>query len=466
MNPKPNSFSKFIYPFIFDKNNFKNRIEIINSLSIYIRDDESLIWEKVSFPKEDLMPHVAKYLNPEKNEEEPTAIIWKMRADVLQSHKGYGSSLEWNLIRRNICIPFELKCVELILFRVGIGFILFDIEPKEKTDFNVWLDFLHYFRFINGYRDVKILIERKVGSNEKEKFFPEPAGGVSKHPNGEGLFREIIDSILLSCSVNSDQNKWWVDVFIPDQLIPYAALLFESAEENMIPTTIYKVRNFFHSKQTIIPSDEDLSPFHESLLQYTRNQWFLFSLEGSTFVAFNPPENEFFNNTLISHLKEKYLLLYLIVLHQRFCLMKLSAAVSEKWLIGNESKKCQSFQTIQNDLLEFTARGYFTQVMQSAHHHRYYRKWHEIFQLDKLYQEVYDEVQDMHNYLQLQRTQKIENKLNFIAWILGIPAIALAFLDAIGPVSFELAMIVGASALCLGIIVFFIINMHIDKTKS
>jgi cation transport ATPase len=99
------------------------------------------------------------------------------------------------------------------------------------------------------------------------------------------------------------------------------------------------------------------------------------------------------------------------------------------------------------------ARGHFAQVMQREHHHRCYRKWQETFQVEQLYQEVSEEVREMHDYLLMQRTedlkkiaeteakaeadreqaeQKRDQKLNklifFISVLFCFPSLVMAFL--------------------------------------
>jgi hypothetical protein len=48
------------------------------------------------------------------------------------------------------------------------------------------------------------------------------------------------------------------------------------------------------------------------------------------------------------------------------------------------------------------------QAMQRERLHRCYSKWQETFQVDRLYQEVHDEVQEMHDYLLLRRTERLQ----------------------------------------------------------
>jgi len=350
----------------------------------------------------------------------------------LQSPSGLGGSADWFLTLPQKEIPFQLTDVQLSLFRVGVGFLTVSAKPKSQ-EIADWLDFLHSFRFIRGQRGVGLRMERRTGIDQISPFFPQPAGGSEKHPDGKGNFAEIVNAILNTAAIEGDMKggDWWQEVFVPGQLIPFATLYVDGQDisEEAISELLYRVRNFFPSERVIQPAPEDLRLDHPSLLAYAERMWFVFSLEGGAFVAINAPETDFFRRELPSHLRNEYFLLFLLTLHQRFALMSLSQQVSEHWLRGDEGERAKAFERIRDTLLEFTARGYFSQAMQREHHHRVYQRWQEIFQLERLYQEVSDEVREMHEFLQMRQSKKLEERLNFLTFVIGIPALLFGFLS-------------------------------------
>lgn len=323
-------------------------------------------------------------------------------------------------------IAFKFTDAKIALFHIGVGFITFETH-LDSNSIDDWLDFLHFFRFAGGQRGVKLKAERKTGKEQIEPFFPAIAGGTEKHPDGIGTLMDII-SPLLQTSVG---GQWWQEIFIPEQLIPFVALFVddEKLTESQVSELLYCIRNFFPSGREIAPSSEDLSLEHPSLLAYADKMWFVFTQEGGTFVAFNAPETDFFRRELPEHLKSQYFLLFLLTLHQKFALMRLSQEVSEHWLKGSAHERTKVFERIRNDLLDFTARGYFTQVMQREHHHRVYRKLQELFQIEQLYREVSDEVREMHEYLVAEQTKRLEERLNLLAAFIGVPALVFGFLS-------------------------------------
>jgi len=419
---------QFIYPFLFDRVTFERRKDAISKAQW---QSSLCIWRKASFPRDDLLAHVERYLNPPEDIA-PTSLIWEMDANTLQSPSGMGGKADWFLVLSRKEIQFELISVQLSLFRIGVGFLVVYAKPKSD-EVEKWFDFLHYFRFVSGQRGVGLKLKLRTGREEVKSFFPQPAGGVEKHPDGTGMFGEIISAILNTASVEGDpkDENWWKEVFIPGQLIPFAILYIEEKDidDEAIAKLLYRVRNFFPWERIIQPTPEDLKFDHPSLLAYAERMWFVFSLEGGAFVAFNAPKTDFFRRELPVHLQREYFLLFLLPLHQRFTLISLSQRVSENWLSGDERGRIRAFESIRDTLLEFMARGYFSQVMQREHHHRVYRRWQETFQLDRLYQEVSDEVREMHEFLQMRQSERLERRLNFLTFVIGIPALLFSFLS-------------------------------------
>lgn len=465
------SFIKSVYPFLFESEKFKTHVAAVNQAR-WQGLEQIEIWKSASFPEEDFLPHVALYLNPPASEI-PTARLWKMDNNVLISPKGLGNKADWMLLTHSKSIPFTFESVELVLFSIGIGFLT--IQTKPLTDnINDWLDYLHFFRFIKGqkgHRNVHVKAQRRKSFDPQtqepqfEPFFPEIAGGIANHPEGQGLLIEVIDAILQTASPKNETKPWWKEVFVSGHLLPFSVLYVDgSKKENVFPL-LYRVRNFFHSEQFIHPAPEDLLRSHPGLLPYADDQWFVFSLEGGAFVAFDAPKNDFFRINLPTHLRDQYFLLFLLTLHQRFALTRLSQEVSEHWLRGNEDERMRYFKRIRFSLMQFTARGYFIQVVQRENHHRFYRKWQEVLQVERLYQEVNDEVQEMYNDLLLQRSEaeerasrSLERMVAMLGPIIGVTSVVVTFMginlrgitiEKEG-LPIEYALIILVSALLLG----------------
>lgn len=409
------SFVRFVYPFLFDSRSFEAHAAATEQAQWQGQGRGWPVWQPQPFPNDDLLAHVARYLNPPPGML-PTARLWTMCSDALTSPVvGLGARASWTLILPHDEVPFHIEGVQFALFQIGVGFLTIYLHPRT-ADVGAWLNVLHYFRFARGQREVGVKAERHTAQHQSGPFFPLPAGGVAQHPDGNGTFGNILDALLATASQQGATDQWWEEVFVPGQLLPFAALFVDGLPAADVAPLVYRVRNHFHAHQIIHPTSADLDLSDGmSLLPYAEGQWFTFSLDGGAFIACDAPETLYFRDTLPAHLGSAYFLLFLLALHQRFALMMLSNEVAKHWLVGgnqrDEQERATAFAYIRDRLLSFTARGYFAQVMQQEHHHRCYRQWQETLQTERLYREVHDEVHEMQAYVQMRQTEQVQQQL-------------------------------------------------------
>ena len=457
MQVESGSFIFLVYPFLFEEDTFRGREEAFDRAEW---GELGNPWKPQRKVVRDVLKHVGDYLNPPPGAP-VTARMWDLDGNALSSPQGLGGGGDWRLKLKDREIGFRIDEVQLVLFHLGVGLLTLRVRPLSQDGAD-WLDLLHYARFADRAHSGTVRIERRVGIDpvsrapKYEPLFPARCGGAARHPDGQGLLIEVIAGLLEDGRLTSEKpaidgrHGWWREVFVPGQLLPFASLFVRGVPAEEVPPMLFRLQNFFHSRQQLYPSADDLNPRQPGLLAYADRQWFAFSLDGGAFVAFDPPDTPFFRETLPDHLADQYFLLFLLVLHQRFTLMKLSEDVSRHWRVEGEtaatadrhdeySQRERVFRRIRDGLLSFTARGHFVQVMQRQHHHRCYRRWQETFQIAELYAEVDHEVHEMHEYLLLERTEHLaerskclERRLDQIAMILGPPALILGYFDAVG----------------------------------
>jgi hypothetical protein len=460
------SFARFVYPFLFAPETFDGRVAAATKAAWTGRERALPVWGGQRFPEDDLLPHVANYLNREEGGPS-TARLWRMTQNALRSpNGGLGAQADWTLGCTSGPYTLLLNSIQLALFRVGVGFLTIEARPKS-AEVNTWLDFVHFFRYLRRKETVWVEATRRTGPGKMEPFFPEPAGGLAAHPDGGGTFSEIVDAVLRTAALPGETQPWWSEVFVPGQALPYVCLFEDGLDAVERPKRLHQLRNFFHCGQQLRPTVADLRvDDHPRLLQYTDGQWFVFSLDGGAFVAFDAPaDDRFFRDTLPQHIGSTYFLLFLLALHQRFAMMMLSEEVARNWLVGNEPEREASFARIRDTLLAFTARGRFAQVMQQEHHHAVYLRWQETFQVDRLYAEVSDEVREMANYVLVRRTERIaegerrlERRVNQIGLLVGMPALVLTYFSTLGARDWWVGIVAGVGALLVGLGVLWGIN--------
>jgi len=450
---KAKSFAYFVYPFLFDlpdapsperktaNSSSPDPFSIFAGRIAETTLENKRIWTDWGIPVNDLMPHVARFLDPDPKNKKPTGRFWQLSNDVAQ--KLQTNKIVWRMLRgkTGTPIPFTLGgdfLVQLALFRHGVGFITVSAQPVSN-ELDAWLAFLHDFRFMSHRSDVRVCAERETydpGSKQKATAPYNPLNVPLSANDNSFYFIEVIKAFLKASGIGA------TEVFTPGHTLPYTSLFVRGAAENDKPTILHRLRNFFGPEQGSNTSPDDLSPNHAANLAYARDQWFLQTLNGGSFLSFddeNTPGNDFQNNDLTKHTGGVYFCANLLVLYQRFTLARLSERVATKALEDGTDKE---WETIRDDLLDFTARGHFAQAMQSDHHHRYYRKWQEVLQIPQLYEEVRNEVRDMYERAVFRLRQEddkrekreedreklVAKRLSLFGLLFAIPALILAFL--------------------------------------
>lgn len=457
------SFAYFVYPFLFDlaATSVAEDGDAFHALSARIAASEvdgKKLWTDWPVPVNDLLPHVAQFLNPANPR--PTGRFWQLHNDLKQKHftGNLSSKIEWTLYRNKADpgIPFVLApwlqeegvkpglrgdfVIQLALFRHGIGFVTVSAQPTVD-DLGEWLTFLHHFRFMGHRSGVGVQAEREKvldpGSKQKARVAHHPVNLLESPGNDRFVFVDVISTVLKASGFDKPE-----EVFTPGHTLPYAGIFVRGVNDNHKPLAIHRLRNFFTTTEGSNPSTEDLRPDHPAHLLYAHDQWFLQTLNGGSFLAFEQDDtalDSFQKTDLPSHLQKVYFLANLLTLYQRFTLARLSDRVATHAIEDEDGKV---WETVHKDLLDFTARGYFTQAMQSDHHHRYYRKWQEVYQTPQLYTEVRDEIRDCYERALLElsqqddarekreeeREKRIEKLLTILGAVFIVPSLILSFL--------------------------------------
>jgi hypothetical protein len=429
----------FVYPFLHTEHQrFAQRVAAVNARRWSDAPDAAPLWRTKNYAEvDDLLPYVAKYLTPMTEHGRagvmPTAQFWTL--NIKEQHNG---KVRWaapraegtvEVVGRNTGAVehhwrFNVDEIQLALFGHGVGFLALWVTPRNVPSVEAWMSFVHYFRTPGerGGRRTRISLWRLPAHNAKTRYGLVPPN-IELADDADLSFTTLRDALLRTASHDdhSSAAPWWKDAYVRDQLLPYALYFVDSAAPvptHEMMTTLFKIRKFFAGTQDVLPTDADLDPAHPTLLQYARHMWFSFSLNGAAFTAFNAPPFSVYRNALAKRsLPEAYFLLFLLALQQRFTLMMLSETVAEEWLPTLRQRgraRRESFENIREVFLAFTARGYFAQVIQGERHHNYYRHWQEVFQVQQLYEEVRDALQQMGDHLELLETRQLNEAVQFL----------------------------------------------------
>ena len=432
------SRATFIYPMELDPSDFDRRIHQVDTAEFSGSPIWQPHWKKRGFVDDNFLPHIGRFLNPE-DDASTTARVWRLDPNVLQSPAflaggAKNSRSKWFLKyddggRCPDGIEFRWLQIQLVLFRVGIGFLIVSTKPVSNQA-SVWQDFIHYFRFAAGQRKTSLCASRKSPAGGFAPWFAEIANPLQKRSDGQGMLKEVIDGLLMTARIGNEVNPWFRDVYTPNRLMPFTALYYENVNPQLEPETLFRTRRFFYSAQPILATEAelDLSASNASLINYAQKQWFAFSKEGVCFVAMDIPDdvnNKFFFETLPSHLANHYLLTALVSLYQRFALLRISEKAAEYTLETSDSEGDFTKPMQLNDRWsEFMTIGYFNQVAQTDNHHRFYAKCQEVNNVDELFSNVRIQIEHLyskeisngvrHNINNIAKTQHVLHIVEYL----------------------------------------------------
>lgn len=451
---------RFVYPVIFDAETFPARTAAVEA-----RRWEGLdrLWIADDRAPDEAIRAVRDYFVPTAGRG-ALARHWKLDGNALQSLKGLGAatSAEWYLEAAGRRMRFCLERVELSLFHLGVGLVSVELKPAAR-ELDTWLDLLHFGRCLCR-DDIRLEIRRRTGLDPQtgqaqwSDWSPDPERLGTSRPGAFGL-GPLIATLLATARLQGGAADWYREVFVPGYMLPVASLFLRDVPQEEQSRALYRIENFFHAAQPIHLSAAVERLAERQRLPYADRQWFLFSLEGGAFVAFDPPEGTFFQETLPGILQQQYFFLFQLVLYQRAVLTMLSNEVAERWLSSQQPLTIQEalFAHLRRQILDYSARVHFNQVMPRHNHHRYYRRWQKEFQIESLYSEVRREIDDIHEHVAAQRSALVQDglhrldlRLRQVAFLLGPPALLLSYLGTTGWAGPITSAVVIAAGLSLG----------------
>jgi hypothetical protein len=444
--------------------------------------DGGQLWQDLDLPLDMLLTHCAAHLNcwdgspDDPSRDHETGHFWRISSANRASGAIFDPKREWRARQGSGAnaqsAAFSVVDVNLVVFRQRVGFVILEIV-SQSSDPADWLFIANRLRTLGGsdHRRSRSGASIEVEASSALPFFtPAAEVGQDELMTFSGSLGDVFEWLARISLPGSDLSHPWVR----DQALPYFSLFVDTvggapddggANPGGLADLGERVRRFFRADQALLSTHEDLTP---AVIMYAPDQYFSYSLDGATFFGRDAPDTEFFHRTLPDHLRRYYFLNYLFALHQRLVLMQLSDAIADRWMeapgaldpsvsassvatrADEESKAkleslVRAFEELRDELLEFSARGYFIQFMHSQNHHRDYRKWQETFEVAKFHQEVQNQLHEIYAALTLrfedianrrrQLVEQLEHRktatqtsFTYILAIFGVVSLVLAFL--------------------------------------
>lgn len=289
-------------------------------------------------------------------------------------------------------IFFKIVKVELICFRSGICFLLFKTHMEETEKFSDLLNFNYKFANIN-------LESKNLKKLEKIKIQTDSFSNISR-------ISEIIESIT-GKKINSKELDIDDNMFLT-----YSYVCVDSNNWNK-DLDFENISNEFLKLSLVAPSSTNINIDYDKLNMTTNSSFMKIRINnrGSFLICSSTDVN---NYTKIPNTYEnEYLYTYLIALHQRYYLKKLSKEYNNK---KNKNKISKKF-------IDFTKNIWINEITTEELGQKIYKRCKEKLNLQELYQEVKSKYDTFYKEAKIDKNvmqNKIIIVLIIIALIFGI----------------------------------------------
>ncbi len=191
------------------------------------------------------------------------------------------------------------------------------------------------------------------------------------------------------------------------------------AKEQLGREDLHRLRLVHRSNQFVEPASENAEGEEPGIWRVSQREACMFSSFGFSWVVMTEETSQFLADA--PHMvRDRYVYKWLLVEHQRLCLLALATECADmsKGLDGS------NFAEMRMRLLEFIATYNFRHVSNEERHDRFYKRVRDASSIDDLLAEVREEVVEIDTQLAARRAETLNHVLAFLTLVLTPVGIA------------------------------------------
>lgn len=294
-------------------------------------------------------------------------------------------------------IFFSIQKIEIICFSTGICFLCMKTNVEEAAEFSNILNFNYKFKDLNqetadldGYDNIRLQTD---SFSDVESF--------------RDFIKNITGSNIESMKLNLDTEKFLTYSYsCIDQSAWNQENGFEAIEHNFI-----KYAN-------ILPADNSRNFELEKVKTFSKWKYAKLGLTKSGMVLFSSSQDMNNYTILPDEYENQYLYTYILNLYKKIYLKKLEL----------EFKNASKVKKVRKNFIDFTKNLWIQEITEDETGTLLNHKLQEVFELEKLYNEVKNKYDVLYKELNIEKNRKstiviavilvtslIFNILNFIA---------------------------------------------------
>lgn len=288
-------------------------------------------------------------------------------------------------------IFFQIQKIQLVCFKTGICFLLLKTHIEETDKFSDLLNF--NYKFGNIHLETKSLKKLNRIKIQTDAF--------SSMNYLSEMIHEITGQKIKSKELEIDENLF----------LTYGYACIDSSFWNK-DEDFQNIQNEFVKFSNLYPSNTNVNVDYEKLTMFTNTSYMKLRMnsKGSFLICSSTDSH---NYTNLPHLYERqYLYTYIMALHQRYYLKKISKELGKK----------QGKRKALKQFIEFTKEIWINEVTMESLGQKMYQRCKETMNLDTLYQEAKSKYDVFYKEKNIERS----NRISCITIVLVMIAIILA----------------------------------------
>lgn len=288
----------------------------------------------------------------------------------------------------------SIPSLELLLFETQVGFLVYELKYHKNSSIDDIIYGNYYCKKIH-LNNCRLKYTKRVENTDI---------CVTTTLN------DLTCSILKDFDVSTffENNSQVNESPRPFQALVYSAVIldhsFVTEQENykeLIGDYLFKMRRSFKDSYKPTAHEFDLNK-NKDILHLFENSYWGISLEGLANISHmvgDKTTNDFFSGSYYGYLKNTYLYIYILALHQRYALLQLSIEASQ---LSREDPVL----SLREKIAYFTLRSLFLQVSNVSHHGRLYEVISKSLGIKGLWKELHLELEMLSSICSLKETKE------------------------------------------------------------
>ena len=374
-------YTKFIFPFNFDKNLLRpSEVVIENKKGV-----KQNVFERFSQPAESLRSGLEALLSKDGGSAK-IADLYKLNVNVRREFNlppKKGESLDFNCRQAGVeSKKVSITEIKLYLFETEVGFLELECEYKTE-ELDEYLDLNYFICEAKSDRNKFIYHEKVWNAETKQNSFSDV----------EFTVKELIQKLFSSFEGGA------ID-FSYDKVKPiiYSHILTDSCPDNVNDLLKHLNKNYKNSYKF-----DDKSGSVSTLHPFENSYWTA-SLNGVTNLSYLTTDsvtNEFFESNFYTKTKDTYYFLFLNILHQRYAVMRIMGEMGQLDRLENNyqvmKKQLRQARIYEAEAINLKFRGFFKCPSTIEHVNNYYDTLYSAFQVGSFYDNFSSDIKNLQN---------------------------------------------------------------------